>query len=182
MTTAPKSNHEVLNASRAKRGLAETVLWFAALALLWTLLNPGDRKSWLVGLPVVTLATVVAVKLHSPMAGRVSLQGAVRFLFFFAWQSCRGGWDVAKRAFHPRLPLNPALVKYPMCLPEGPERILFLNITSLLPGTVSVGLEGDTLLLHVLDAGPDVAREMQMLEAQVADLFALGPVAEGRRP
>jgi len=171
--TAPASNEPIASPPRSRPGLAERVLWFGALAVLWMLLNPGDGQSWLVGLPVVAMATHIAMKLHSPLASRVSLQGAVRFVCFFAWQSLRGGWDVARRAFHPRLPLNPGLVQYRLRLPKGPERILLLNITSLLPGTVSAGLDGDTLLLHALDGGPAVSEGMLALEARVADLFAL---------
>jgi len=179
---APTTKNQVVNPSRSRLPVAEGVLWFGGLALLWMLLNPGDRKSWLVGLPFVALATLVALKLHSPFASRVSLQGAVRFIFFFAWQSLCGGWDVAWRALHPRLPLNPGLVHYRMRLPEGPERILLLNITSLLPGTVSAGLEGDTLLLHALEVGPSVTEGMQSLETRIADLFAVELTPPGETP
>ena len=178
--SVPASGHRILETSRARVGVAEGVLWFTALALLWTLLNPGDRASWLVGLPVISLATWFALKLHRPPASRISLQGLVRFILFFIWHSVRGGWDVARRALHPRLPLNPELVRFRTCLPDGPARILFLNITSLLPGTLSAGVDDDVLLLHVLDAQPGALEEMQALEARVADLFALEPTEQGR--
>lgn len=153
--------------------MAEGILWLLALAALWAVLNPGDRKSWLVGVPAVGLGALLALRLRSPVAGQVSLQGAVRFLIYFIWQSLRGGWDVAWRALHPRLPLSPGISRYQVRLPAGPERILFLNATSLLPGTVSAGLEGDTLILHTLDDGPAVAMEMAALETRVGDVFAL---------
>jgi multicomponent Na+:H+ antiporter subunit E len=181
-TSVPAIDRPPAIAPRTRRGVAEGALWFGALALLWAIFNPSDRKSWIVGLPCVAAAAFLAWKIHSPLASRVSLQGMVRFLCFFLRQSLAGGWDVAWRALHPRLPLNPGLVHYRLRLPEGPERILLLNITSLLPGTVSAGLEGDTLVLHALETGPEVADGMRQLEARVADLFALDLLIPGELP
>lgn len=155
--------------------------WAGALGLLWAALNPGDPKSWLVGVPVVVLAAGVATALGSQTPPRMDPLAALRFAAFFVHQSFRGAWDVAKRAFHPRLPLNPGLVTYSLRLPEGPAQVFLTNITSLLPGTVSANLDGRNLLLHVLDAGPAVPEEMRVLENHVAALFALDLTGE-RKP
>jgi multicomponent Na+:H+ antiporter subunit E len=96
---------------------------------------------------------------------------------FFLWESLRGGIDVARRALHPDLPLRPALLRYRTGLAEGAPRIFLVHCVSLLPGTLSAALEGDTLMVQVLDAGAPVEEELAALEARVGRLFAspLGP-------
>jgi multicomponent Na+:H+ antiporter subunit E len=97
-----------------------------------------------------------------------------RFLPFFLWQSLRGGIDVARRALHPRLPLAPLLLDYPLRLPDGPACTFLANTVSLLPGTLSADLENGCLTVHVLDGSqPDVSAELQSLEALIADLFGV---------
>lgn len=59
---------------------------------------------------------------------------------------------MAAQAFRPRLNLAPALLELPITLPEGIARVLLVNTLNLLPGTLSVGLEGNRLRLPVLDA------------------------------
>lgn len=127
---------------------------------------------------MVVLATGAALALRNPLALRIAPLAALKFSVFFAHHSFRGAWDVTKRAFHPRLPLNPGLVSYSLRLPEGPAQIFLVNVTSLLPGTLSADLEGRDLLLHVLDASPAVLEEMRILENHIAAVFALDMAGE----
>ncbi len=161
-----------------RRTAGVALLGAALLGLLWAALNPGDHQSWLVGIPVVTLATTVALRLHNPVARHYSLPGAVRMAAFFVDQSFRGGWDVAKRALTPAMPLNPAMLTYPLRLRDELAQVLLVNLTSLLPGTLSADLANGILTLHVLDAGPATFADMQILEERVADLFAIPLGAE----
>lgn len=74
----------------------------------------------------------------------------------FAWRSLLGGLDVARRAFDPRLPLDPGWIEVPVDLPEG-GRVALGGELSLMPGTLAAGSEGERLLVHVLDRGRDHA-------------------------
>lgn len=95
----------------------------------------------------------------------------LRFVPFFAYCSLKGGVDVAGRAFSPRLPLTPAMLDYSLRLPKGTARVFFANIVSLLPGTLSTDIRGDTLMVHVLDNTSPVFEQLQRLEVAVARLF-----------
>ena len=149
------------------------MLWAVTLALVWALINPGDHKSWWVGIPIVVLATVAALRLHSPSPRRFNLPGTLRFVVFFIHQSFRGGWDVAKRALSPAMPLNPAVLTYRARLRDEPAQVLLVNVISLLPGTVSAGLENGMITLHALDASPATLEETKMLEDRIAAFFSL---------
>jgi multicomponent Na+:H+ antiporter subunit E len=93
------------------------------------------------------------------------------FVPFFLWHSLKGGVDVAWRAFHPRLPITPELIEYPLRLPPGLPRVILVNTVSLLPGTLSAELGGQVLKVHVLDSLGDFLAELETLEQRVGCMF-----------
>lgn len=92
----------------------------------------------------------------------------LKFTPFFLWRSLQGGADVAWRAFHPSMPIVPAVIDYPLRLPRGLPQVFLANIVSLLPGTLSATLDGPALKLHVLDSRGDFMTELKALEQRVA--------------
>jgi multicomponent Na+:H+ antiporter subunit E len=134
-------------------------------------MGSGDPGSWIIGLPAV-LAAVWARHRLAPTPGRgLSLIGALRFLPVFFIESFKGGLDVAWRVLGPRLRVEPGLLTYRLSLGSRAARILFVDLVSLLPGTLSADLEDDTLVVHALDCRVDVAPELARLERHVARLF-----------
>jgi multicomponent Na+:H+ antiporter subunit E len=97
----------------------------------------------------------------------------MRFIPFFLWQSLSSSVDVARRALSPELPLNPRFLAYHLRLPAGSARVFFVNVVSLLPGALSVELQDEQLVVHVLDSKAAVLDELQSLEEAVATLFGV---------
>lgn len=146
----------------------------AALAGLWVLLSRGDASSWIVGVPAIAAATAVSLCLLPASTWTVRWRGVARFVPYFVWHSLRGGFDVARRALHPQLPLSPILVEYTLRLPPGPARVFLACTNSLLPGTLSAELHDERLVVHALSGSRDAVRSaVHELEARVADLFAV---------
>jgi multicomponent Na+:H+ antiporter subunit E len=145
----------------------------ALLAGVWWALTPGEPASWVVGGPAVVLAAWAAAGLAAPESGRLSLAGVLRFAPYFVATSLQGGCDVAWRALHPRLPIDPAFVRHPLRLPEGSGRTFLVNAVSLLPGTLSAEVDGSTLVVHALSRPEESARGVATLETRVAALFGL---------
>jgi len=157
----------------AARGWARAAVWVPPLALVWWSVTEGRTGSWGVGAPVVLLAAGVAAwAMPRPRPRRwpspVALAG---FAGWFLWQSVRGGLDVARRALSPSMPLAPGFVELRTTLPEGAGRVLLADVVSLLPGTVTVDVVDDVLLLHGLEVGPAFEAEFRALEARVARLL-----------
>jgi multicomponent Na+:H+ antiporter subunit E len=100
----------------------------------------------------------------------VSLAGVARFLYFFFKMSVASGIDVLRRAFHPRLPMRPGLVTYEVSLASPVDRIVLSCIVTLLPGTLSVGLEDRRLTVHVLDRKSPVLQEIRFIEGLIAGM------------
>lgn len=144
---------------------------FILYSLMWYALAGSDMLSWIIGVPAVLLTTSLSLKLAASSRVNICFTGIIRFVPFFLYQSFHGATDVMRRALSFRQLLNPGLVSYTTLLPEGSARIFFINSISLLPGTLSAKLHGNKVVIHTLDLGLPVWRNIQRLEFQVALLM-----------
>lgn len=151
------------------------------LALIWGVLTEFRLDATVFGLPAVLAGAGLVFLMPATPGWRISPSGAFRFAVFFAVQSVLGAIDVAMRAFSPRLPLSPGFRHYPLSLPMGAPRIVFLNTITLLPGTLSAEVEADEVIVHMLDTQADLADSLGALEVRVADLFSLSPQSENSK-
>lgn len=156
----------------AWRTMLSRGLMFAAV---WWVLSDGSPQSWVFGLPAVLVATTISVVAVAPTQLRwLPLLG---FLTFFIKRSLLGAVDVSLRAMRPSLPLAPTLAEYYLRLPACGARTLLLNVISLLPGTLSADIQGDCLLVHVLDASTDFRTDLMEVEQAVARLYGINNIA-----
>jgi multicomponent Na+:H+ antiporter subunit E len=162
---------------RGWRGLTVHAGLFAAL---WWALTGGDASTWLVGVPVVAAATAASHRLWPAGTGWWSPVALLRFVAHFLRESVRGGVDVARRALSPSLPLDPGMIQVHCRLARGPAEVFLVDVLSLLPGTLSVDLDGSALTLHVLDRDAPVEEEVRELERLVAAMFRVPLEAPGR--
>ncbi len=170
----PGSPHPFL--SRLRAGWLRVFLF----TLVWWILTDGAPGAWAVGVPVVLCAALASILLLPPFS--CTLTGLARFVLFFLGHSLAGGVDVARRAFHPRLPISPGLYEYRWRLPEGLSRVVMANAVSLLPGTLSTRLGKRVLQIHVLDRADDPAPGLAAIELRVAEMFGIdlaGPGPDG---
>jgi multicomponent Na+:H+ antiporter subunit E len=107
----------------------------------------------------------------SSIWARISVISALALIPLFAWESFRGGIDVAGRVLRPRLDLAPGLVDYRLGLTSNAARVFFINLVSLLPGTLTADLDGDRMRVHALNLGADPLPGVRRLEQRVAALF-----------
>jgi multicomponent Na+:H+ antiporter subunit E len=160
----------------------KSLLFFAAL---WWLLTEGDESSWVIGIVVVpfsawlslTLFKDVRLRKNSPAHSvgqlqRIYVLRLFLFLPFFLLKSIHGGWQAAKLAVRPSMPVNPGFFRYNLRLQGSFARLFFMHLVSLLPGTVSAKLEDDQLLIHALDMTSKNNNEISQCEQQVAKLFS----------
>lgn len=143
-------------------------------AFLWWVLAEGRPGALGLGLIAVVFALAVSLRLMPPRPGRLSVAGLIGFIGYFVWHSLKGGVQVAAIAMRPRHDLAPALLEFPLSLPEGTPRVLMTAAIGLMPGTVGVCLEGERLRLHVLDERLPAIAEAQALQARIARLFRVG--------
>jgi multicomponent Na+:H+ antiporter subunit E len=85
------------------------------------------------------------------------------------------GLDVARRAFSPRLDLQPGFVDYRTQLPRGTARSAFELIASLMPGSVPSGDGQRHIEFHCLDTRQPVAEQLAVEEHAYAPALQGGP-------
>ncbi|MFW5816201.1 MAG: Na+/H+ antiporter subunit E [Wenzhouxiangella sp.] len=142
---------------------------FAVLLLIWIALNG------LSGLVIGSLAALAGAGLGAWLAPEAPYPWHpwrwLVFIGFFLWESFKGGSDVAARALHPGLPIDPRFHEYAIKLPVGKPTTLLVSFISLLPGTLSVALDRQhqRLVVHALT---DSAMESVVrLERQLVQVF-----------
>jgi multicomponent Na+:H+ antiporter subunit E len=128
---------------------------------VWLVIDQSAKPANLAfGVLATAAATWASLKLLPPASGRVRLGALLMLLPRFLWQSLLAGVDVARRAFSPRLPLQPGFVDYSPALPRGAARNTFGAISSLLPGSVPTGETEDLIEFHALDVTQPVVEQL----------------------
>jgi multicomponent Na+:H+ antiporter subunit E len=157
---------------RAAAWLQASLLRVLAFAFLFWILSEGETREPLLPLLVVLSATFGSLLLWPPGAWPWRVLRLVRFTPYFLWQSILGGIDVARRVFHPSMPLATGFLEYPLRLRHPSARVFFVWTVSLLPGTVVSELDGRGVQVHALDVRTLPIREkLKELEEHVAALF-----------
>jgi len=153
--------------TRGEPRLASAAAWRAALFFaFWLAISGWNAADLPVGLAAVAAATWVNLVLLPPEAARVRFDALIALAVSFLLGSVVAGIDVARRALRPQVDLHPGFVTVTMRLPPGNARNAFCALASLLPGTLPVGIDGDSLLVHGLDVAQPIARDLAEQEAQ----------------
>ncbi|MFO7955373.1 MAG: Na+/H+ antiporter subunit E [Thioalkalivibrio sp.] len=153
--------------SRTRRAVAT----MAAAALLWWILAGSAALLEPLALLAILLAGGASLLLPAGRPLPLRLRALPALLGLFLRSSFVGGLDVARRALDPRLPIEPSFMTYRVDLAHGPPLTLFMAVISLLPGTLSIRLEGRLLTLHVLDRDADTRAALITLERHIRAAF-----------
>ncbi len=170
-----KNNHNakkiLMQRTTAQISLKGWIFRAVSLAVVWSFLTEGSVLSWTIGVAAIILALMVTRILPPLPSFHFRIGGTFYFFIFFLQQSILSGFDVAMRTIHPKCPLAPSLIKYKFRISNGFARVFFTNAISLLPGTLSVDLLDEEVLVHTLDEKYPNLDNLQALEMKVAGLF-----------
>jgi multicomponent Na+:H+ antiporter subunit E len=149
-----------------------------AFALLWWVLTQAVLASLAYCLPVAAMAGAISVRLVPPGPARVRIGAALRLVPHLGWIMLAGGFDAARRALQPSLPINPGMI-HPARLNSAAESGVLLGYaTSLQPGTVAADIGPDAISLHVIDRRAPVPEKTQALERRLIGLFGKGAAGD----
>lgn len=81
---------------------------------------------------------------------------------------------VGRIVFDPQLPVEPRMIRYRVALSQPLARMVFAQSVTLMPGTVTVEMRGDTFLIHCLDDHSARRILSGELERRIARVFAAG--------
>lgn len=158
----------VKSPSSPHRLLRDGTCWLLVYGALWLLLS--GASGWVYGLVCALAAAGLSLWLKLPFAG-LKLRYLPPFLFFFFHEVVLGAWDVARRALHPGLPLDPAWVTHSFACSNPRVHLLLSAMVGLMPGTFSTHFDEQTLYLHVLDQRHGWRAPVERMEAHLARLL-----------
>jgi multicomponent Na+:H+ antiporter subunit E len=139
--------------------------------VIWVVLTGARMESALLGVPAVLTAAWISGQAQRSSTGRFSISGGVLFMGFFLKASLISGFDVVRRALHPKPAIFPDLIDYRLSLSSEAARIFMADAVSLLPGTLSADLAEANLTVHVLDRNMPIHAELRALEKRVAAML-----------
>lgn len=83
----------------------------------------------------------------------------VRFWIYLSGEIVKANIDVIRRILRPGKSISPQLVRLPLPQKSDLARVIYANAITLTPGTVTLHLDEDTILVHALsrEAAEDLA-------------------------
>ena len=99
----------------------------------------------------------------------------IGFAMYFPWlmkEIVKANWTVIRACVRADLDINPALVKVKTVCKSDLAKVTFANSITLTPGTVTIEVEGDKILVHALyeeGAQPEAFDEMDRRSARAAE-------------
>jgi multicomponent Na+:H+ antiporter subunit E len=133
---------------------SKLVLFLVAF-FVWSLLNwIPDIQHLIIGIFVAGLVAALTGDLF--ITRPHYLRHPLRYWYFivyylpvFVWECIKANFDVAYRVLHPRLPINPGIVKVKTSLKSDIALTFLANSITLTPGTLSVDIDQDNGILYV---------------------------------
>ncbi|MEM9740757.1 MAG: Na+/H+ antiporter subunit E [Pseudomonadota bacterium] len=148
--------------------LAVIVFWYAM---------SGLNKPLILGLGAVSVVITMALSLRLDIVNRESSPYGrlIQFGLYWVWlfyEILKANWRVIQACLKADIDINPALVKVKTSCRSDLAKTTFANSITLTPGTVTLSVDGDKLLVHALyeeDAEPGAFDEMDRRSALTVD-------------
>ena len=129
-------------------------------------------------LGVVSCVAVVMIAVRMGVADEeghpLQLIGrALIYGLWLLWAIFKANIDVALRVLHPRLPISPTLVQVPTSQKSDLGRVIYANSITLTPGTVSVAVDDDTIMVHAISRDGAADLETGDMDRRVTSMEGL---------
>lgn len=89
------------------------------------------------------------------------------FVVWMAREIALANWQVVRIVLDPRLPINPAIVRFRTTLTTDLGKTIFANSITLTPGTITVEVSGDEFVVHALAADEPMVVGLRQMERRV---------------
>jgi multicomponent Na+:H+ antiporter subunit E len=121
--------------------------------VLWLALSSKfDWPELICGSLVCLIISLFAVQLYSKLGfPSLSIKMVLFFLVYIIvlfWEVIKANLDVAYRVIHPKMPIKPGIVVIKTCLKSDIAKMILANSITLTPGTFTLDVIGDKLLIH----------------------------------
>lgn len=126
------------------------------LAALWLLLSGYWDKATLVGFGAFSIAVTLWFSERAETVDREGVPSSlfpriVTYMFWLLFEIGKANLLVTREVLRPQVKLAPKLFRVRADQPSDLTRTIFANSVTLTPGTVTVDVREDCLLIHALD-------------------------------
>ncbi|MAP95890.1 MAG: cation:proton antiporter [Ponticaulis sp.] len=147
-----------------------------ALVLLWLGMS-GVFEPLVLGLGVVSVIIAIALAIRLDLKDRESSPYHRIFAFllytpYLIGEIVKANITVLKAIMSPELDIEPSLVKVKSTCRSDLAKVIFANSITLTPGTVTLRVDDDIMLVHGLyeaDAQPEAFEEMDRRSSLAGD-------------
>ena len=176
-----------------KEFLLKSVIQFGLLLGLWLLLS-GHYDVFHISMGVFSALIVVLLNIRlrkyyffeeelAEVKARMKDVFTVkvrygRVLFYIPWliwQIVVASLQVAAVVLNPKMPIDPALLRFKTKLPNTSAKVILGNSITLTPGTITVQIKGDEFLVHALMYKSYTGITEDALPKEVAKLYEKKP-------
>jgi multicomponent Na+:H+ antiporter subunit E len=130
---------------------------FCATLALWILLTfqeISEQGMFPLAIGVVTCLVVAFFSRNLFPALSIHPRRVLFFLIYipaFLWEVIKSNVDVAYRVLHPKMPINPGIVRVPVTLESQYGKTILANSITLTPGTLTLDVKGQNFYVHWLN-------------------------------
>jgi multicomponent Na+:H+ antiporter subunit E len=146
---------------------------FSILFIIWLALTLSfNWQEILAGLFISIILTKVLnesyLELGLPPVGIQRIGYFVVYLLVLFKEIFRANIDVAYRVVHPKMPINPGIVVIQTSLKHDIAKLVLANSITLTPGTFTLDIEGERLLIHWINVK---AEDMEQATKLIGERF-----------
>jgi len=127
-------------------------LFLVTFALWLALSSRLDPPEFICGGVVCLIISLFAAHMYSRLGfPSLSIKMVLFFLAYIIvllWEIIKANFDVAYRVIHPKMPINPGIVVIKTHLKSDIAKLILANSITLTPGTFTLDVIGDKLLIH----------------------------------
>jgi multicomponent Na+:H+ antiporter subunit E len=126
---------------------------FFLLLIIWVLLtNTFQLQEFSVGILISFILSIFLsknyIKLGLPPFSIKRIIYFILYLFVLFKEITKANFDVAYRVIHPKMPIKPGIVVIKTAIKQDIAKLILANSITLTPGTFTLDIKGDKLLIH----------------------------------
>ena len=136
-------------------------VWLLVLSfLLWMALTSElDRPELICGGLICLIIALFGAHMYSklgfpPLSIKMFLFSLI-YIIVLLWEIIKANLDVAYRVVHPKMPIRPGIVVVKTRLKSDIAKMILANSITLTPGTFTLDVIGDKLLIHWINVKSD---------------------------
>lgn len=154
-----------------KRDLGGSLLIYFLILAFWLLVSYSLHwQHFFTGIIIAFITTILYNEITADETVKTKFTVrqvvySVRYFFYLIWEIIKANIVVAGIVLNPRLPISPGVIIMKFDLKKDLTRVLYANSITLTPGTVTVEMEGDRLVVHGMTKDHiDGVRDWYLLE------------------